>query len=190
MPSMLFGLMRDGVPADENVVRSTTAIVEKDAPPAELSSPPDTNETKTDPNPHLGLANRQLSGDWREPEQYSPFWAAAVDNNHNYNDVVNRQVSSSGTAAQREVAGQFGHGTAPASFALEPTGDLRDGGRMGNEYFMAEERPVQSTADASMSIPPGTDSDTRGAVIAAGKENARKAAEAAQYATFYRSIAG
>ncbi len=188
MPSMLFGMMRDGVTTDENVGRTTVDVVNKDTPPAEMDAPPDFNEVETDDNPNLGFVNRQLAGDWHESEQYSPSWGPAVDGNHNHNDIIDRQVSSSGTAAQREMAGQFGHGTAAHSVAIEPV--IRDGAAFGNTYFMSNEQPAQPTMDPSMSIPPGADSDTRGAVMAAGKLQTRDAAVASQYAAFYRSTVG
>jgi hypothetical protein len=137
------------------------------------------------------MVNRQVASDWHEPEQYAPSWAAEVDANHEHNDIIDRQVSSSGTAAQRETAGQFGHGTLGHAVGIEPTGDLvSPNTKMGNTYFVREDRDIQETAGDMMSVPPGWDQDTRGAVMGQGKDDARDATQASQYAAWYSALMG
>ena len=143
MSTLLWGDL-DGVPADEAKVRATTAPVEVDAPPAEAQGAPEFNEVETDPNPNLGgLATRQVASDWHEPVQYSPSWAGTATAEHNA--IIDRQVATSGTAAQREAAGQFGHGTYGYAIGIEPV--LRDGGAYGNDYFAAEKNEIQRADD-------------------------------------------
>lgn len=189
MSTLLMWQSRDGVPADENVVRRNTYPVEADAPPAEAKGMPEPQEVETDPNPHLGMVGRQVASDWHEPEQYSPFWGPTVDQNHEYTDRIDRQVSTSGTAAAREAAGQFGHGTIGHAVGIEPVGDLVDPNtRMGNTYFVRNDRDIQETAGYVMSVPPGMDRDTVGAVAGEGKDDARDATQASQYAAWYSAM--
>jgi hypothetical protein len=181
MTSLLFGTMGNhGIPADEKVVRSTALPVEKDAPAAMESDTPQWNEpVETDPNPNLGMNPRTLASHWVEGEQSAPFWQGSVDQSIQHNALVDSRISSSGTAAAREAAGQFGHGTASYAIGIEPVGDLRDGGKMGNEYFAAGKPDIQDTAGDYMSVPPGYDQSTSGQAAAAGKTAAREAVQSA-----------
>lgn len=130
----------DGVPLDEAKVRATTGPVEKDAPPAEMENAPDFNEVDTDSNPNLyGLAARQVASDWHESEQFTPWYAAGATAEHN--EIINRQVATSGTAAAREMAGQQGPGTIGYAVGIEPV--IRDGGAFGADYFAADKRDIQ-----------------------------------------------
>lgn len=192
MSTLLMWQSRDGVPvSDENVNRRNTYPVRADAPPAEQKGMPEPQEVETDSNPDLGFVNRQLASDWHEPEQYAPSWAPEVDANHEYNDRIARQVSSSGTAAAREIAGQFGHGTLGHAVGIEPVGDLVDPNtKMGNTYFVRDERDIQETAGSVMSVAPGMDRDTVGAVAGEGKDDARDATQASQYAAWYSAMMG
>jgi hypothetical protein len=166
-----------GVPADENVVRSTATPALVDAPAAVQSSPPEFNEpAETDENPALGMVNRTLASHWVEGVQTAPFWGPEVNAQWEHNALIDRQVSSSGTAAQREAAGEFGHGTASYAVGIEPTSDLREGGRMSNEYFAANDRTAQEGVTPQMEVPPGYDQAATAAAAQAGKTAAREAA--------------
>jgi hypothetical protein len=182
-------LQRDEVPASQNAVRRNTAPVDNHEAPSEQSHAPEPNDVRTDNDPNLGLVNTQLASVWHEPEQYAPSWAPVVDNNHLQNDIVDRQVGSSGTAAQREMAGQFGHGTMGYAIGIEPVYTLTDAGGLGNDYFVRNERNVQDTMGREMSTPPGYDQDTSGRVAAAGEVNAREASASA-YNAFYSAVTG
>jgi hypothetical protein len=186
MTSLFFGQLSSiGVPADEKVVRATAVPVEQDAPAAMQRDMPEMSEVETDQNPNLGMVNRQLSSKWFPRLRSRPAWQPEVDNQYEHNAVVDRQVSTSGFAASKEAAGDWGHGTMPYAVGIEPVGDLREGGKMGNEYFVTNERDIQATMDASMSLPPGSDQATSGKVSATGKKNAREAAMAGMYNTFW-----
>lgn len=185
MPSLFYGMVSNGsVPADENAVRRNTAPVEVDAAPAEQTAAPDFNEVTTDSNRNLGLDTRQLASHVIPTEKYRPFWIEEVTGADEHNSIVDRQVSSSGTAAQRESAGQFGHGTLMVTEGIEPVQDLRDGGKMGNEYFTRHDRDVQEGMGDYMSQPPGTDQGTMALVAATGKTAAQVSREAAMYSAY------
>jgi len=176
MPNLLFGLVGNtGVPVDEKVVRSTATPVDDTAPPAVEDNPPDFNEIpQTDPNPNLGMVNRQTASHWVEGEQYAPFWGAEVAEQVEHNLIIDRQVSTSGTAAAREAAGQFGHGTASYAVGIEPVEDLRDGGQLGNEYLAVGKPDIQETAGSYMTTPPGYDQGITSKVNETGKANSRE----------------
>jgi hypothetical protein len=184
--SLMFGtLSSTGVPADEEVVRSTATPVEMDAPAAMQEDMPEQQEVETDPNPHLGMVNRQLASKWVEGQQSVPQEIPVYGAENAANQLINQQVATSGTAAAREAAGIRGHGTLSYAVGIEPVQGLVDGHRMGNDYFTTNKRNIQDGMRHDMSVPPGTDQSTKGAVAALGKENARKAAEAAMYQAFW-----
>jgi hypothetical protein len=186
MTSLFFGnLSSIGVPADEKVVRSTATPVDIDAPPAMQNDMPEMSEVETDPNPTLGMVNRQKSSKWIDRFRSRPEWIPEVSAGTAANSIINEQVSSSGFAASQEAAGNWGHGTMPAAIGIEPVGDLREGGKMGNEYFVVNEKDIQEGMTDSMTLPPGSDQDTKGRVAATGKVNARQAAMAGMYNTFW-----
>jgi hypothetical protein len=186
MTSIMFGqLSTIGVPADEAVVRSTATPVEIDKPAAMQDDMPEMGELETDSDPDLGLAPRQMASKWIEGEQSPPIQKPMVDGNYLHNEIVDKQVSSSGTAASREAAGQWGHGSLSYAIGIEPVSDLTDGGKFGNQYFVREERPVQATMTDSMSNAVGPDQATMAAVNATGKANARLANQAALYSRFW-----
>jgi hypothetical protein len=182
MTSLMFGMVAtSSVPVDEATVRSNTYPVDPNSE-AEQTDAPDLNEVETDPNPTLGLVNRQLYSHVIPTVKYPPFWQQEVDDNHLHTDVIDRQVGSSGTAAAREAAGQFGHGTMMVVEGIEPVQGLTDGGRFGNQYFAAGKPDVQSGMPQSMSIPPGYEHANIGVVADTGKSNARAAQNRSLYA--------
>lgn len=186
MTSLYFGMLRDGVPADEKVVRTTAEPYEHDAPPAVQDSMPDMQEVANDPNPDLGMTSRQRASHWVEGQQGAPNWIPESDAQYQHNAIVDRQVASSGTAAAREARGEWGHGTMSYAVGIAPVADLTEGGKMGNEYFVRTPRDIQETSDETMmSVPPGYDQSTKGRVSALGKVEGRAAAVAAQYDAFW-----
>lgn len=170
------------VPADEAVVRATAVPVFMDKPAAMAEDMPLMGEIETDHDPNLGMVNRQVAPKVGGHEKYAPFWAGNVNAANEHNAIVDRQVSTSGTAAAREVAGQYGHGTASYAVGIEPVGDLGDQGKLGNDYFQRNPRGIQDTADDTM-MSPTVPKDVN--VSAAGKEAARKAAQASVYNTWW-----
>lgn len=187
MTSLYFGTLRQGVPADEKVVRQTATPYDRDTPAAMQDSMPDRGELETDPNPDLGMVGRQKGSLWRQGSRFLPWWKGSVDESYEHNAIIDRQVSSSGTAAAREASGEWGHGTASYAVGIEPVSDLTDGGSFGNEYFKRNDREIQETSDNSMmSVPPGYDQSVKGRVAAEGKVAARVSSMGA-YNTFWNN---
>ena len=194
MPSIMFGQLQDAeIPIDENAVRSTATPANEGAPPAETPNTPEFNEFDTYSEESVGMSTRNVTGEYFPIEKSSPSWADDVDQAHLANDLIDRQVSSSGTAASRERAGEFGHGTMAVSKAIEPV--IREGGAMGNDYFAANDPDIQSSATPETGIQPdlqgyGPGRENVGGTAAYGKTAARDAAAAASYSAFYSASTG
>lgn len=108
---------------------------------------PDWNETNTDDSSQLeGLRHRQISGDVHESVQYAPNVSGATVN---YNVLIDRQVASSGTAAAREAAGEFGHGTAQYTASIEPLPDVP----FGQDYFTSNQLDANEGSRAYIGSP-------------------------------------
>lgn len=167
--------MRNGVPLPEEDVRTTVTTVDRNDPPAMADHAPEVNEHLTDPDTGGGLTTRQVGGYVTPSERYAPDVGNADDTG--LFDIVNRQVSTSGTAAAREMAGQWGHGTMQVVDSIEPVvGDERPG--MGDEYFEAyPDHTIQRGAGNYMAPPLAADPTTKAASVATGKANARQAAD-------------
>lgn len=185
MTSLFMGsLVGTGVPADEVVVRNTATPVDNDTPAAMQPDMPETGETRTDPNPTLGMVNRQLASTWVEGSHaVAPDDVVRAQNASN--QMINQQVSTSGTAASRELAGET-HRNLSYAIGIEPTFDLSDPNhKMGNTYFVRNERNIQETAGNMMTVPPGMDHAIEGNVAAGGKDAARNASNAALYNSWW-----
>lgn len=185
MTSIMFGTLNSiGVPADEKVVRNTATPVEHDAPAAMQEDMPEPNEVETDHNPHLGMDTRQLASKWVEGSHVQHDETRVAGQNV-ANQIINSQVSTSGTAAMREAAGMT-HKNLSYAVGIEPVGDLVDGHKMSNEYFQRDARNVQATEVPSMTVPPGMGNPGLiENISSAGRENARIAAESSIYNAFW-----
>jgi hypothetical protein len=182
--SLFMGFISNaGVPADEKVVRNTATPVVPDKPAAMQDDMPMMGEYDTDSDPNLGMDPRQLASKWSEGQRSTPAWIPEVAETTQSTTIINEQVSTSGTAASREQAGVTNKNLSYA-VGIEPVGDLREGGKMGNDYFVRNEREVQATMDASMTMPMGYDQRTTMLVENQGKTNARDA-QAAAYNAFW-----
>jgi hypothetical protein len=191
MTALIMGsIVRDPVPADENTVRNTATPVYKADPPATMPDVPDLNEFETDPNPHLGMVERNLSSHIVPTQKYAPPWRALTDMNHEYTDRIDSTIGTVGLAPSREAGGEFGHGTMQVQIAIDPVQDLSGAGGFTNDYFLRHYRPIQETMPVSVQPPPNYDATTAGMVGAAGKQASRDATAASQYDTFYRTVTG
>lgn len=187
MSTLLYGLQRAPIPTDEAEVRSTVTESVPDAPPAEAAGAPEFNEVETDTSTHTGLVTRQVASDWHQPEKYAPSWADRANPTASFASV-NGRIDSDGTAAAREMAGQFGHGTMGYAVGIEPV--IRDGGQYGADYFAVDRPDLQDGMGNQMSLAPGIDHDTTGAVAGAAKAATRDATAASTYAAWYAEVAG
>lgn len=167
--STLFYNRPGPVPANEAEVRSTVTVVDNDAPSAVQMHVPDYNDVATDPDTEGGLTTHQLASYVTPSERYLPQPVSAADN-----DIVDRQVSSSGTAAAREASGQWGHGTLQITEGIEPV--IRDGAAFGETYFKVPDRGANDAAGDYMTPASSVDAKTLEDAQATGNDNARDAA--------------
>lgn len=188
MSTLLYGLMRGPVPADEQTVRSTTEYVDVEREPAATPDVPEFNEVETDGNPDLGMVNRTLASHWVERDKYAPSWAGQATSITDGEASRNRRQASDGTAAGRELDGQFGHGTMSYAVGIEPV--LREGAAFGTDYFTAHERGIQQDVRPYLNPALGDDRQSVSAVAGAAKTSARDAAAAGWYSTWYENMVG
>lgn len=182
--TLLLGFQPRPVPVEEAVVRSTVTVVEQDEPSSVATAPPDFNELFADPDTAGGLTSHQVAPAVIRSERFVPNIG---DSNAEHNVIVDRQVSTSGTAAARELTGTWGHGTMKVTSAIEPT--MRDGGFLGGDYFIGHPRP-DASMDSYMSPSQQVDPMTAATTQATGEENSRAATRAAMYDAFLRATSG
>lgn len=165
-------MQRDAVKPDEAEVRSTTNVIDADAPSAEMDSAPDFNEFDSDPDTEGGITSRQLASHVIPSVQsLNPVLAEA---NTEHNAIVDRQVSTSGTAAGREASGVWGHGTLQVLEGIEPT--IREGAAFGEDFFSAERDGIQTGMGNYMTPASPGNVDRNAEVQATATRNAREAA--------------
>lgn len=186
MSTLLLGQNFAGeAPSDEGDVRSTITVIDNESPTAVAERSPDFNSMERDPDTEGGLTDRNVS----DYVVASERWVPDVGNaNRDFAAPINSQVSTSGTAAARESAGQWGHGSARYSDATEPT--IRDGAQFDNQYFSAGRPPIQDGSIDYM-IPSRTPDDkTAQDSQQAANAAARQAARAAVYQRFLNERTG
>lgn len=187
--TLLFGQIREGVESEHDVVRSTTFTVQQDQAPAMQSGPPEMDEVETDPNPSLGIVNRQKASYVFPTEKYAPFWQNDPEQQSDATNSVNRRIASDGDAAHREASGTFGHGTLQVTDGIEPVQDLQGHGGFGADYFTVDKKDAQESAVSQIGSPV-LDQDTASSVLADGKTKARQASAAGTFEAFYASVVG
>lgn len=150
MTSALLGMSARGLDPDIDTVRQTLDPPRDDGP-AEEQTQPEWNDVPTDTSGQLsGLAPRQLAGDLHESEQYAPSMEIALEGQQ-FGHIIDNQISSSGTAAAREAAGIYGHGTEQYAVSLEPV--IRPGARFSSDYFVSNPLNVQEGSGDYMGSP-------------------------------------
>lgn len=160
-----------GASLTEEEAQTTVEPIRTDPEMAEAAHAPEFNEIDTDESGQLvGLAPRLVGSDTVDTEKYPPWWAEFADQNHN--SIVDNQVSSSGTAAAREMAGQQGHGTMQYALGIEP--EIRPGAAFGNDYFLSNPAVIQDGAGAYMN-PIDNDNWANAIAQSVGTQNARTA---------------
>ena len=166
-------------PQDEGDVRSTVNVVNNDKQPAVAESTPDFNATERDPDTEGGLTTRAVADHVTPSTQYQRPNSNA---NTDFAAPIDSQISTSGSAAAREDAGQWGHGTLHYQNATEPT--IREGAAFEDVYFAAVKPPIQDGTLDYM-IPSRTPDDgTSQTVQQASKAAARRAVERNAYQRF------
>lgn len=185
MPSLFMGhLAWSGVPADEKVVRNTATPVDDLKPAAVMDDMPEQQEIETDSDPNLGMVNRTLASHWVQGTKTSPEWIPRVSAVTDSTRIINEQVSSSGTAASREQAGNVNPNLSYA-VGIEPVQDLGQAGGFGETYFKTHERDIQATMGDEMTVAPGYNQRKTQDVSESGKKNARRSAQGSLYDSFW-----
>lgn len=136
---------RNPVPQDASIVRATTGPIDDDTP-AELNAAPEWNQSAADPHTHAGLDSHYVTGFTHESVNYPPAYPDLA--RHDYNAVIDDQVSSAGRAPMIEATGVWGHGSAQWQESLQPV--IRDGVVIGNTVFLSNDMPVQQGAARPM----------------------------------------
>lgn len=166
-------------PRDEAVIRSTTNTVNNDAPPAMQESAPDYNNFTSDKREDGGLTPNTLASHVVPTEKYSP-----IQTNQNTDLYsINESLSAKGTAAAREMAGEYGHGTMKVVEGIEPV--LVDGTRFDNVYFKANVGVVQGAAGEYMAAS-FVDTEVIGQVEQQRRKKAAEAANGPLYDAFLK----
>lgn len=168
------------VPQTENEVRSTVEPIRTDGDNAEAHRDPDWNEFSSDNSGELvGLTPRVKGAETTDSEKYTRGDLGLAAQNHNA--LIDNQVASSGTAARREEAGLWGHGTMQYAESLDPV--IRPGGAYGNDFFNVMKPPTQDGAGDFMTV---TDTDAWNNAVAQTSANAasRRAYQSSVYSAF------
>lgn len=183
--STLFFTARSGdlTPSDtlENV-RSTVTTVDPDSDASVATTTPEEGRLETDPTTDGGLTTHQVSSQVTPSERYAPSTVSRGD----HSQALNNSWSSSGTAAAREEAGQWGHGTAYAQDAMTR---IPDGTAFSEEYFERERRGMNEHVTPYMStnsVDPAELDD----ISDAGKVRAREAKASNIYQDLYNARMG
>ena len=168
MSTLLFGLKRGASPASEPSVRSTITVVDDGAPSAVAEHSPEYNGADDERYAHQsgGLTRHDEAAYQAPSAQYVPVITTA---NSDFVGAVNRQISTAGTAAARELAGHWGHGTFNFTDATEPAIDHSR--EFGSDYFVADNR----VARVSSQMEPINDGPIDPSLITTSNANARAA---------------
>lgn len=168
-------------PPEADTVRETMTPVRDDPIPNE-PGPVEFNDSKSDRDSSgglTGLSHRNAAPPFTATVKYVPTFEnmEAADQP----GIVDAQISRQGTAAARERAGIFGHGTMSFTESLEPV--LRDGAALGSEYLVAVKPDIQSGAGRYMTSPV---QDQQWAAVAQkiGANNSRTAYQATLFKSF------
>lgn len=176
MSTALYALHAGHSPADQELARATTEKLNVDESADRETGVPEFNEVERADTQHAGITTSNLAPPYVESHKYAPEWAQQAQVGPSFSRINDRQATA-GTAAAREAAGEFGHGTMPVTIGIEPT--IRDGGAFGNDYFGVEKPGIQPGMSAMMEQAPGYDADITGAVASRAKETSHSAASSA-----------
>lgn len=168
----------------EEDVRDTRDPVRTDPQNAEMADPPDWNENateNTDESGQLTGLSPRVAGSFTEESKPNTDPARLALAVSPHNEIIDRQVATSGTAAAREEAGEAGHGTMPIEIGIQP---LNPAERFGNDTFNAIYLPAN---DGSGDYMAPVDQDNWLQAVAQRNANnrSRDAAMSTQYRQFF-----
>lgn len=129
----------DAVEQPAEAVQSTVTVA-AETPPSVAPGAPDVNEHQFDAVTEGGLTTHQVASAIIPSTQYPPLPKANVGDA--VQSIINDRIATTGTAAAREAAGHWGHGTMPIIEGIEPAISAAP---FDNRYFAAPQHEVQST---------------------------------------------
>lgn len=164
-------------------VRSTVTTVDPDSDASVAVSTPERGRLETDPHTDGGLTTHQVSSQVNPSDQYAPATVSRGD----HNDALNASWSEVGTAAAREAAGQWGHGTAYSQDSMER---IPDGVAFEETYFARDRRGMNEEVSDFMSPTDTVDGQSLQNTAQAGMNAARQANTANIYQDLYNHRMG
>lgn len=182
--SLLMGMIAPAYKQSDPLekVRSTVTTVTDDAPSVATSTP-EAGRLETDANTDGGLTPHQVAPLTVERSRYPSATAHTATGGHNVG--VNARQSSAGTAAAREAAGAWGHGSISYEDSMTRP---EDGVAFSEEYFKREHRGPNEEVSAYMTTSNSVDQKTLDDVQSAGKARAADKANVNIYNEMYSNF--
>lgn len=181
MSTLLYGLDDEITPEQtEGIVRTQDETIRSDDGGAQLDHDPQWGEDSTDGTVELtGPARRDTQGAYHPSVKGPP---PGLNLHRDYNAPINDQVASSGTAAARESAGEWGHGTMPYEVSITPANPAEE---FGKKRFLRTPSEVQEGARNMM-----TPIDPNNWDRAVSQEKAIEATRESSMASLYNAAFG
>lgn len=182
MSTLLMGLTAPAYKQSDSLdkVRSTVTTVTDDSPSVATGTP-EFGNLETDPNTDGGLTPHAVASKVTPSERYAP----ATESRGDHMNSVNARISSSGTAAAREAAGQWGHGTLKVQDAMTRP---EDGTEFSETYFKRDTRGANATAGAYMTPAVAADAETLNEVQRVGKVRTKDQESENPYNRMYQNL--
>lgn len=185
MSSLLFaGQFHTGL--DENEAQSTLEPIRNDGP-SEAQEVPEWNEVQTDDSGQLVGLSPRVVGSKTEPSgketEQAPTGVVmgTYHTAHAGNADVNRRIPTDGTAAAREEAGQFGHGSITHEVGIEPLNPAQE---YGNDYFAVPD-PGANYAGGNYMTPAQNDNWPQQVAQSRANAQARANVQGTIYSNFF-----
>ena len=163
---------------DVDVINSTTQTVDNDAPVQMADRAPDRNEFVHSTVDAGGLSTNLLASHVTPSLKSPPITG---NSGTDFAGPINSQIATSGTAAQREASGEWGHGTLQITEGIEPT--IVDGTQFNESYFAAH-KVIPNGPTGDYMTPPLSDAATTAANAQVGASRAMSAQLASMYNAF------
>lgn len=161
---------------------STVTRVDGEAEASVATTTPEIGRIETDAVTEGGLTTHQVASKVNASERFAPATMSRSD----HMDALNNSWSSSGTAAAREAAGQWGHGTAYSQDSLTR---IPDGTEFGETYFARDRRAPNEQVTGYMSAN-NPDPAMLDDISDAGKIRSREANSHSIYQDLYNARMG
>lgn len=184
MSTLFYTAAAANIPQSDTLenVRSTVTTVDKDSDASVATSTPERNLLETDAHTDGGLTTHQVASQVTPSERFAPTTVSTSS----HSDELNNSWSSSGTAAAREAAGQWGHGTAYSQDAMTR---IPDGTAFSEEYFERDRRGMNEQVTNYMTAN-SVDNAELDDISDAGKSRAREANNVNIYQALYNARMG